>query len=132
VKDVRGALREYEADLVAESVAALPDELVPEDDVLTLAALAERHGVSEDAIESTSFPEHERVGRMLVRPAVLAAARETLRDGLSLSEAETALEVHGLTETSAVLSRLDYRVEWEGLGGGTVRTREGGSSEPKV
>ncbi|PSQ45530.1 hypothetical protein BRD17_01330, partial [Halobacteriales archaeon SW_7_68_16] len=33
-----------EADLVAASAAALPDEIVPDDDVLTLAALADRRG----------------------------------------------------------------------------------------
>jgi len=125
LKDVRDALRRYEDDLVAESAAALPDELVPEDDVVTLAALAARHGVSETAVEDEAFPEHEVVGRTLVRPSVLDALREELADGMEYAEAEVALGEHGLDDASAVLSRLGYRVEWEGLAGGTLREARG-------
>mgnify|MGYP000274206995 CR=1 FL=1 len=121
VKDVRDALRGYEDDLVAAGAAALPTELRPEDDVIGLAALAERHGVSEAAIEGKATPEHERVGRTLVRQAVLDAAAEGIEPGLSLDAAEDALAAHGLSDTSAVLSRLGYRVEWEGLSGGTLK-----------
>ena len=123
VKDVRDALRRYEDDLVADAAAALPDALAPEDDVVTLEALAARHGVSEAAVEDKAFPEHERVGRTLVGPAVLDALADEVETGMSLAEAETALDEYGLDEASAVLARLGYRVEWEGLGGGTVREK---------
>jgi predicted nuclease of restriction endonuclease-like RecB superfamily len=123
IKDVRDALREYESDLVAESAAALPDELVPEDDVVTLEALADRHGVSEAAVEDKAFPEHERVGRTLVRPAVLSDLRDTVEAGMELDEASAVLAEAGITDASAALSALGYRVEWTGLGGGTVRER---------
>jgi hypothetical protein len=43
---------------------------------------------------------------------------------MSLADAEAVLEDAGLAEPSAVLSRLGYRVEWEGLGGGVLRERE--------
>jgi hypothetical protein len=125
VKDVRDVLREYEADLVAESAAALPDELAPDGDVVTLEELAARHGVSEAALDGKRFPEHELVGRTLVRPATLAAAREAVEPGQSVSAAEGALADLGIDDASAALSRLGYRVEWEGLSGGTVREREG-------
>ncbi|PSQ19785.1 hypothetical protein BRD00_00605 [Halobacteriales archaeon QS_8_69_26] len=124
MKDVRAALREYEDDLVAESTAALPDELVPDEDAVTLSELADRHGVSEDALDGVAFPDHRRVGRTLVRPAVLGDLADAIEPGMALSEAEAALEARGIGETSAVLSELGYRVEWEGLGGGTVRERE--------
>ncbi|GAB3028108.1 DUF790 family protein [Natronobiforma cellulositropha] len=122
-KDVIDALREYETDLVAESAADLPAELVPPEDVLTLEALAAHHGVGEGALEGKAFPEHELVGRTLVRPAVLEELSADLEAGMALEEAETLLEAAGLTDASATLSRLGYRVEWSGLAGGTLRER---------
>ena len=123
IKDVRDALRRYEDRLVAEGAAALPDELRPGDDVITLEALAERYGVSESAIENKEFPDHERVGRTLVRPEVLAALDDRIEAEMEYAEAEAALDEFGIDDASAALSALDYRVEWEGLGGGTVRER---------
>jgi len=123
VKDVRDALRRYEDDLVAEHAAALPDELTPEADVVTIEALAADHGVSESAIEGKSFPEHDRVGRTLVRPTVLDALAERIETGMALAAAERVFKEAGIDDASATLSALDYRVEWEGLGGGTVRER---------
>ncbi len=123
LKDVRDVLREYEAELVAESAKDLPAELTPEEAVLSLSDLAARYGISEDALEEKSFPDHDRVGRTLVRPAVLEKVAAELEEGMALEEAEAVLEAAGLTETSAVLSRLGYRVAWEGLGSGTLRTR---------
>ncbi|QPV62414.1 DUF790 family protein [Halosimplex litoreum] len=124
VKDVRDALRRYEDDLVAEHAADLPEELRPEADVVTIESLATEYGVSEDAVDGKSFPEHERVGRTLVRPAVLAALGERIEAGMTLSEAEDILDEYGLDDAGAALSALGYRVEWEGLSGGTVRERE--------
>ncbi|MEF8851506.1 MAG: DUF790 family protein [Haloarculaceae archaeon] len=124
VKDVRDALRRYETDLVAESAATLPEEMVPDADVVTIEALAREHGVSEAAVEDRTFPEHERVGRTLVRPAVLEGLADELEAGVSLEEARACLEARGITDSSAALSRLGYRVEWEGLGGGTLRRAE--------
>jgi len=124
VKDVRDALREYERDLVAASAATLPDELVPEEAAIALADLADRHGVSEAAIEDKSFPEHRRVGRTLVRPAVLEDLRDAIEPGMTLSAAEAAFEDRGIADASATLSALGYRVEWDGLSGGTIRPRE--------
>jgi len=123
VKDVRDVLREYEADLVAENAAALPAELVPEADVVELADLAAEHGVSESAIEEKSFPAHVRVGRTLVRPTVLDRLVEDVEAGMSLDAVESVLSAAELTDTSAALSALGYRVEWAGLGEGTVREK---------
>ncbi|WP_137283537.1 DUF790 family protein [Halorussus salinisoli] len=120
LKDVRDALRRYEDELVAESVADLPDELVPETDVISLEALAREQGVSEDAIADKSFPDHERVGRTLVRPAVLSDLAEEIESGMAFSEAEAVLDEVGVEDASAVLSELGFAVEWEGLSGGTV------------
>ena len=122
VKDVRDALRRYEADLVAETAAGLPGELTPEADVVTIETLADEYGVSEAVIEDKAFPEHERVGRTLVRPAVLESLGEELETGMSLEAAEAVLGARGIEDSSATLSRLGYRVEWEGLSGGTLRT----------
>ena len=124
VKDVRDALRRYESELVAESAATIPDDLVPDADVVTLEALAAEYGVSESAVEDKRFPEHERVGRTLVRPTVLDALDAAVEAGMSLADAEDALGARGIDESSAVLSRLGYRVEWEGLSGGTIRPAE--------
>jgi hypothetical protein len=123
VKDVVDALRRYEADLVAETRATLPDELRPEADVVSLAELAASHGVSEAALSDVAFPDHERVGRTLVRPAVLDRVAAAVEPGLSLDAVEERLSEYGLSETSAVLSRLGYEVAWEGLSGGTVREK---------
>ena len=124
LKDVRDALRRYEDELVAESAADLPEELVPESDVTTIADLAAERGVSEDAVEGKSFPDHERVGRTLVRPSVLAALDGEIEAGMDLAAAEAALEEHGIDDAGAALSALDYRVEWTGLSGGTLRPKE--------
>jgi predicted nuclease of restriction endonuclease-like RecB superfamily len=123
VRDVRQALRGYEQELTAAAAAALPDELCPDADVVTLATLAQEYGVSEAAIEDTSVPDHERVGRTLVRPTVLAELGERIEDGIALSEVETVLSEYGIDDASAALSALGYRVEWEGLGGGTVESK---------
>jgi len=124
VKDVRDALRRYEDDLVGAAAAELPDALVPEAEVVTLAALAETHGVSEAAIEDKRFPEHERVGRTLVRPAVLEAAGDRLEAGQDYADAEAILDEAGIDDASAALAALGYRVAWDGLSGGTLEARE--------
>ncbi|WP_254768670.1 DUF790 family protein [Salinilacihabitans rarus] len=123
VKDVVDVLREYEDELVAESAAALPDELVPDEDVVALADLAARRGVGEDALAAVAFPDHELVGRTLIRPGTLASIGDDLDAGMTLADAEAVLDDHGVSDASAALSRLGYRVEWEGLGGGTLRER---------
>jgi predicted nuclease of restriction endonuclease-like RecB superfamily len=120
VKDVVDALRTYEDDLVADAAASLPAELVPDADVIGLDSLAADRGVGVDALDSVAFPDHERVGRTLIRPAVLDAVDEELEAGMSLSAAESVLDDHGIDDASATLSRLGYRVAWEGLGGGTI------------
>ena len=123
VKDVVDVLREYETSLVEAAADALPDALSPDDNVVNLETLATRHGVGEDALETISFPDHVRVGRTLVRPAVLERLESTVETGMSLSAVESRLEDHGIDDVSATLSWLGYRVEWDGLSGGTVRNR---------
>ncbi|WP_424015170.1 DUF790 family protein [Halorubrum xinjiangense] len=123
VKDVVDVLDEYEAEFVADAAADLPDSLSPDTDAIGLDDLADEHGVSVEAIADKSFPDHERIGRTLVRPAVLEAIGEEIEAGMSLSEAEAVLDEYGVDDASAALSRLGYRVEWEGLGGGTVREK---------
>ena len=124
VKDVRDALRRYEERLVAEAAATLPDELRPDAAVVTLEALAAEYGVSEDALADKSFPDHERVGRTLVRPGVLATLADEIQAGMSVDEATAVIEDAGIDDASATLSALGYRVAWEGLGGGTVQKRD--------
>lgn len=124
VKDVRDALRRYEDELVAETRTHLPDELRPDADVIGLDAVAADHGVSEDAFDTVSFPDHEQVGRTLIRPAVLRSLDAALESGLTLDAVEERLDEYGITGTSAVLSRLGYEVVWEGLSGGSIRKRE--------
>jgi predicted nuclease of restriction endonuclease-like RecB superfamily len=123
VKDVADVLREYERQLVAESAARLPDELRPDEDAIALETVADRRGVSADALADATFPEHERVGRTLIRPAVLESLSDALEPGMALADAERVLERAGVSETSPVLSRLGYRVEWDGLAGGTLVER---------
>ncbi|WP_338742224.1 DUF790 family protein [Haloplanus salilacus] len=123
VKSVVDALRRYEERLVAETRAGLPDELRPEADAVSLSTVAEEHGVSEDALDDVVFPDHERVGGWLLRPALLSALADDLAPGMSLDAAEERLADCGVTETSAVLSRLGYEVVWDGLSGGTLREK---------
>ena len=123
VKDVRDALWPYEDELVAASAADISDELRPDADAVSLAALAGDYGVSEDAIEDKTFPDHERVGRTLVRPSVFADLDERIEAGMALSAVEDVLDEYGIDDDGAVLSRLGYRIEWDGLSGGTVRER---------
>ena len=122
--DVRDALRPYEADLRADSAASVPEPLLPEADVTTIEALAAEYGVPESAIENATAPEHERVGRTLLRPSALDSLSTVVEDGMALRDVEAALEEHGIEGTDSVLSRLGYRIEWDGLSGGTVRSKE--------
>ncbi|WP_096391062.1 DUF790 family protein [Halopenitus persicus] len=124
VKDVVDVLREYETDLLADAAADLPEVIRPNEDVIELEAIADRHGVGVDALAEVTFPDHERLGGTLVRPAVLADLEDRLEPGTSLEAAEDAFRSVGITETSPVLSRLGYRTEWDGLSGGTIRRRE--------
>ncbi len=121
---VRTALRSYETQLVADAATSLPEELVPDAAVTTVEAVAEKQGVSVDALSNVTFPEHERVGRTLIRPTVLAALSETLEAGMELATVEERLSTAGIDEQSAVLAALGYRIEWAGLGGGTLRKTE--------
>ncbi|MES3162094.1 MAG: DUF790 family protein [Halorubrum sp.] len=124
LKPIVDVLREYESTLVADAAAALPDEIHPDADVVPLEAVAEAFGVSVEAVADARFPDHERVGRTLVRPVVLSAVDDALDAGMTFEAAEAVLEANGIGEPSPVLSRLGYRVEWEGLGGGTLRETE--------
>ncbi|MEF8781111.1 MAG: DUF790 family protein, partial [Haloferacaceae archaeon] len=95
VKDVVDVLREYEADLVAAEADRLPDELVPDANVVSLADVAADRDVSVPAVESKRFPEHRIVGRTLVRPSVLSAVEGELEAGMSLSNVESILKDRG-------------------------------------
>ena len=123
IKDVRNALRRYEEELVAAAESDLPDEIRPDRDVITLAELADSYAVSESAVEHKAFPEHERIGRTLVRPAVLDELVAEIEAGTDFERAENAIDDAGIDDASAALAALGYRVEWEGLAGGTVRER---------
>ncbi len=124
IKDVRDALRRYEDELVAADAASVPDELRPDADVVSLDDVAAEHGVSEQALDDVRFPDHERIGQTLIRAAVLDELRAELEPGVSLGDAEALFEERGIEEDSALLSELGYRVEWEGLSGGTIRSKE--------
>ena len=121
VKAVVDVLRGYESSLVADAAASLPEEVTPDEDVVALEAAASAFGVAVEAIEDKRFPDHELVGRTLVRPAVLDAVGDALAPGMALESAESVLADYGITDASAALSWLGYRVEWEGLSGGTLR-----------
>ncbi|MFO7833753.1 MAG: DUF790 family protein [Halohasta sp.] len=123
VKDVVDVLREYEADLVDEAAAELPDELRPEADVIELETLAAEYGVSTDVVEDRAFPDHRRVGQWLVRPGVLSAIAAELSEGMAFSDAEAVVADYGVSDASAVLAAVDYRVEWQGLTGGVLKQR---------
>ncbi len=123
LKDVVDVLREYEAEFVDEAAASLPESLTPTADVVDLETLAADHGVAVESLEDKRFPDHERVGRTLVRPDVLEELAEQLETGLSFDRAESIVEDVGIDDVSAALARLGYRVEWTGLSGGTLREK---------
>jgi predicted nuclease of restriction endonuclease-like RecB superfamily len=124
LKDVRDALREYEDRLVADAAGDLPGEIVPDRNVVALEDLAADYGVSVAAIEDKSFPEHDLVGRTLIRPEVLADLGASIEAGMDLAEVESVFDERGVDDASATLAELGYRVEWEGLGGGVIREIE--------
>ncbi len=125
VKTVRDALRVHERRLVAQSAAGLPGELRPDDDAVSVAALAKRHDVPESALDDVAFPEHRQIGRTLVRPAVLEKLQAAIEPGDDLASVEDHAAEYGIEDAASLLSALGYRVEWSGLSGGTVREREG-------
>ncbi|MGM0591224.1 MAG: DUF790 family protein [Halobacteriota archaeon] len=124
VKEVVSALRRYEDDLVAQAATMLPETHVPEADVVTLDSLAADFGVSVDAMADVEFPAHRRLGRMLIRPTVLEELGEVVEAGMTLAEAESRLAEYGIDDASAVLSAVGYRVQWDGLTGGTLARKD--------
>jgi len=124
VKDVVDVLREYEAELTAAAGDDLPDELRPAAAAIEIDDVAADHGVATDVIEARTFPEHTRIGQWLVRPDVLDEIENELEEGQSFADAETVIEEYGVTDASAVLSAVGYRVVWDGLSGGTLENRE--------
>jgi hypothetical protein len=54
---------------------------------------------------------------------VLDALDAEIDAGMSFSDAEAVLDEYGVDDASAVLSRLGYRVAWDGLSGGTVEEK---------
>jgi len=74
-------------------------------------------------VENRAFPDHRRVGQWLVRPAVVSAIETELSAGMSFADAEAVIAEWGLTDASAMLSTVGYRVEWEGLTGGVLKKR---------
>ena len=77
-----------------------------------------------ETLEDVEFPEHERVGRTLVRPSVLDEIAAELDAGDPLFDAEAVFDDYGVEEDSALLSELGYAVEWDGLSGGSIRSKE--------
>ncbi len=124
VKDVRDALRPYERDLQADSAASLPDEFIPEADVIALADVAAEYGVSTSAVDAVDFPDHDRVGRTLIRPSILTDLSSRIEPGMQYAAVETLLKEHDIADASALLATLGYKVEWDGLAGGIVRRKE--------
>ncbi len=120
VKNVVDVLREYESGLAAAATAGLPAELSPDADSVAVDDLAAEYGVPVDALDDVRFPDHERVGDTLVRPAVLERVAADLSVGDSFESASQRLAAAGIDDASAALSRLGYRVAWEGLGGGAL------------
>ncbi|WP_410766225.1 DUF790 family protein [Haloferax sp. DFSO60] len=123
VKDVVDLLREYEADLVAESAATVPDELSPDEDVIGLGEVADAHDVAVEVLDGVVFPDHELVGRTLIRPDVLDELLDQLEVGMSLDEATQMLSNRGISDVSSVVSKGGYEVAWEGLSGGVLRDK---------
>jgi hypothetical protein len=101
----------------------VPDELRPDESVVTISELAAEFGVSEAVIEGKRFPGRERIGRTLVEPAVLADLGEQIEDEMPFEVVEELVADAGISDVSAALEAVGYRVEWEGLDGGTVRER---------
>jgi hypothetical protein len=120
VKDVHNALRRYEDDLVAAAAEGVPDVLAPEEAVVTISDLSAEFGGSEAVVEDKQFPDHERIGRTLVEPRVLDDLAEQIEDGITFEEVEAIITEAGIADASAALDAVGYRVEWEGLGDGTV------------
>ena len=124
VKRVVNALREFENAAAARATDDLPATLTPDERVARLDRVADRYGVPTDALRDVSFPDHERVGSLLVHPRVLNAVASELEPGMAYETVERVLADHDLPDASAVLAELGYRVEWSGLEGGTLRRVE--------
>ena len=124
VKDVVDVLRSYESDLTAAAAADLPDELQVDADVVELDDVAAEYGVATDVVNELSFPAHTRVGQWLIRPEVLAEIDDEIEAGQSFADAEAIIAEYGVSDASAVLSAVGYRVVWDGLSGGTLEKRE--------
>lgn len=118
--DIIKILRRYEEKQHSEDIKRLSDvEIVFDGDVVNLNELAQRYGVSTDALKeviiSKNIPGYLLLGEQLVRDRVLEEVREGIAGVTRYSDSIKILDGYGIKAHGEALRVLGYRVKWTGL-----------------
>lgn len=113
-------LRQYEGRQHSEDIIKLQDaELVFDGDVVNLDELAQRYGVSTDALKeviiSRKMPGYSMLGEQLVSDRILSRIKEEIAGITRYRETTKILDNYGIKAHGEALRFLGYRVKWAGL-----------------
>jgi len=115
-------LREFEERRLLSQVTSLKNmEIKLEGEVVTVAGIADRLGVSEEAVKrdlaDRNTQGYRLIGDALVSEAKLARidSRLSMLQEKMLSKAVRLIEEEGLGNSDLLLKALGYRVKWHGL-----------------
>jgi len=117
VGDVVRYLTTIEQEAVTKQVAQLREtEIVLEGDIIPLAELAHKYGMSQDAVRAlVKDQEYVLFKDVVVKKALLSAIKENLSDVEKYVAAREIIEDYKLKNADEVLAYLGYKVQWKGL-----------------
>ncbi|MBE0516869.1 MAG: DUF790 family protein [Methanophagales archaeon] len=91
-------------------------EIVLDGDIIPLKKLAERYGMSQEAVRaSLKNPDYVVFKDVVVKKELLSKLKEKLTAVERYAEARDIIEEKGLKNADEVLAHLGYKVKWKGL-----------------
>ncbi|MCX8207439.1 MAG: DUF790 family protein [Methanothrix sp.] len=127
-------LRRYEEKQRSEDMMKLRDEdLVLDGDVIDLNGLAQRYGVSTDALKeviSSKNVPYMLLGDQLVSDRILDRVRVDIKGVTRYSDSIKILDHYGIKAHGEALRVLGYRVRWTGLDPDSAEIEHTGAPSP--
>jgi predicted nuclease of restriction endonuclease-like RecB superfamily len=125
VGEVIRYLTTLEQEAIAKQVESLTDrEIELEGDIIQITDLANRCGMSQDAVRKcVKDPEYVVFKEAIVKKELLSAIKEKLLGVEKYVEAREIIKSAGLPNADEVLAYLGYTVTWKGLDVNAARIR---------
>jgi predicted nuclease of restriction endonuclease-like RecB superfamily len=123
VGDVIRYLSALEQEAVTKQVAQLREtEIVLEGDIIQIKDLAQKCGMSQDALKQcVQNAEYVVFKEVIVRKELLSTIKEKLQGVEKYGEARKIIEDEGLPNADEVLVHLGFTVTWRGLDANEAR-----------